>query len=319
MKKLLFSFIALCMGMCAMAQSSVYVCKKNGKYTKYLIADLDSISFTEPFLPLSGVFTIAKGKTVKFASGNLQCTLSATDTIWKFATNQYDMLGTDNVIGGTISTDTTYGESKSGSALAEKIDLFGWSANNTTAPWGISTSEEDSIDYSGDFVDWGKNIGDGDAWRTLTKEEWLYLLNIRTNASEKKGIARLTLNDDGSQYINGLILLPDEWTDVEGVTFRTGFSTNYSSVQAYTLQTITLTDWQKLEAAGAVFLPTTGRRDGMEVKYVQCRGYYWADTPTDKKETYSKTQYMYFASNIARTSTSGRYYGRAVRLVQDVK
>ena len=248
-------------------------------------------------------FSVAEGKYVYFSQGNLQCTLSATDTTWGFAANQYDMIGEANV-----TTDAN-----GNVILANKIDLFGWSGNNTTAPWGISTSES-NLDYSGDFVDWGKNIGDGNTWRTLTYDEWEYILNTRTNASDKKGIARINLNNDGSQYANGLILLPDSWTLPDGVSFTTGFNT-YSGEDFYALyQTISLSDWQQLEAAGALFLPAAGKRDGTEVWYVQLNGLYRAATPFDVYYVYR----LDFYSNEASTLYNDRYLGNAVRLIQDL-
>ncbi len=248
------------------------------------------------------VFSVSATKQVAFSKGNLQCTLSATDTTWSFAENQYDMLGTANV---------------SGSALADKIDLFGWSGSTGSAKWGISTST-DYNDYSGDFVDWGQNtIGTNtqNTYRTLTNDEWDYLLNTRTDAANKKGVARIKLNDDGTDYVNGLILLPDSWTCPENITFKSDFASAYGE-QAYAdYQTFTLADWQKLEAAGAVFLPASGRRYGSDVSRVQYYGYYWSATPDDTFYAY----YLYFISLGAYTDFNYRYYGHAVRLVQDIK
>ena len=277
-------------------------------------------------------FTVsADGKQVYFSKGNLQCTLSATDTIWDFAENQYDMLGTDNVIGGTDNVlgspviDSNGGEYKTGTSLADKIDLFGWSANNTTAPWGISTSGTSQKDYLGDFVDWGKNIGNGNTWRTLTSEEWKYLLKTRTNYEKLQGVARIQLSKN--EYVNGLILLPDAWTDIEGVTFKSGFSNStygssyvsYASSGAYArYQTFTLDEWQKLEAAGAIFFPATGNRIGKKVQHVTYSGSYWSATPFFR-DTYEACNGLNFSVTGASTSiVKERSLGNAVRLVQDV-
>ena len=254
-------------------------------------------------------FSVAADKQVYFTKGNLQYTQS-TKT-WSFAENQYDMLGTDNVTDGTISSDAQYGYSKEGTALADKIDVFGWSANNTTAPWGLSTST-DNYDYSGDFVDWGKNFGDG--WRTLTNDEWEYLLNTRTNAENLKGTARIKLIEDGTQYVNGLILLPDNWTEIDGITFKSGFPSE-ENVAAYAAhQTFLISEWQMLEAAGAVFLPAVGTRSGVRVDYVQNISSYWSASPNDE----TGADCLYFASSEAVVATNGRCNGLAVRLVQDM-
>ncbi len=260
-------------------------------------------------------FTVsADGKKVSFSQGNLQCSGVTTSTYtWSFAENQYDMLGTANVTGGTESYNTTYGYSKSGDALADKIDLFGWSGSTGTAPWGISTSQN-SDDYAGDFVDWGTNtIGTSvpNTYRTLTNDEWEYLLNIRTNAGEKKGVARIQISD--TEYANGFILLPDSWTCPEDVTFKSGFASEWS-IEAYaTYQTFTLAQWQQLENAGAVFLPASGSRRGSGVNDVQHDGYYWSATAGDSRGA----SFLDFDSNGAYGGYT-RSLGQAVRLVQDL-
>ena len=250
--------------------------------------------------PLASAFSVSATKQVRFSKGNLQYTQS-TQT-WAFADNQYDMIGDANV---------------SGSDLADKIDLFGWSGSTGSAKWGISTSTNTS-DYSGDFIDWGTNtIGTDapDTWRTLTYDEWSYLRYTRTNADNLVGVARINLNADGSKYANGLILLPDNWTCPAGVTFKSGFASKYS-VQAYAdYQTFTLSDWQKLESAGAVFLPASGYRYGSYVFDVQGYGSYWSASPLDS----DYALYLLFASSEANTYYNGiRNYGQAVRLVQDL-
>ena len=255
-------------------------------------------------------FTVAEGKQITFSGGNLQYTQS-TQT-WAFAEHQYDMLGTDNVDGGSKSYDATYGYDKTGSALADKIDLFGWSGSTGSAKWGISTSTDNS-DYSGDFVDWGTNIGDGSTWYTLTADEWDYLLDERSDANQLVGVARIQLGE--KIYANGLVLLPDDWTCPAGVTFKSGFSNTYS-VQAYAdYRTFTLADWQQLEAAGAVFLPASGFREGSFVSYVQSSGYYWSATPDGSDKAY----YMYFISDsyFSYNYSRNRNYGLAVRLVKN--
>ncbi|MGM9826001.1 MAG: hypothetical protein ACI3Z8_06140 [Paludibacteraceae bacterium] len=249
-----------------------------------------------PDAPLAGVFSVSADKQVKFSKGNLQYTQS-TNT-WAFADNQYDMLGTANV---------------ENSALADKIDLFGWSGSTATAKWGISTSD-DSNDYSGDFADWGQNIGDGTTWRTLTNDEWTYLRSTRANAASLMGVARINLDAEGTTYANGLILLPDTWTCPEDVTFNSGFSSDYS-IQAYAdYQTFTLEQWEMLESAGAVFLPASGGRGGSGIYDVQLYGYYWSATPYDSYNAF----YLSFLSDVAGWRNDYRYYGQAVRLVQDL-
>ncbi len=257
----------------------------------YSCHDADSIVFRA--LP-KDAFSVSATKQVRFSKGNLQYTQS-TQT-WSFADNQYDIIGEANISNGV---------------LADKIDLFGWSGSTATAQWGVGTSENYS-DYSGDFLDWGKNIGDGNTWYTLTSAEWGYLIDERTNADQLKGVARIQL--DGNQYANGLILLPDTWTCPEGVTFKSGFASEYS-IQAYAdYQTFTLADWQKLESAGAVFFPASGVRIGTIVYSVMRYSYCWSATPDGS--VYANV--FLFRSDGAYLSHNDRSTMQAVRLVRDL-
>ena len=282
-----------------MPRSTVYVVhdtvvKTNTVYVK------DTIYINKCGSEGQGVFSVSADKQVSFAKGNLQ--YQASTKTWRFAENQYDYIGDGN---SNIS-DTYSGW----------IDLFGWSGSTGTAKWGIGTSQSYS-DYSGDFVDWGTNtIGTDapDTWRTLTYDEWYYLWSTRTNANNLVGVACINLNADGSKYANGLVLLPDNWTCPAGVTFKSGFASEYS-IQAYAdYQTFTLADWQKLEAAGAVFLPASGDRYGSVVDYVQNSGGYWSATSDDSVFA----RYLDFGSRGTSWGGSGRCNGQAVRLVQDL-
>ncbi len=265
----------------------------------YSCGDADSIVFRA--LP-KDAFSVSATKQVCFSKGNLQYIQSAQT--WSFADNQYDMIGEANISNGV---------------LADKIDLFGWSGSTGTAQWGISTSTNNS-DYSGDFADWGTNtIGTDapDTWRSLTKDEWSYLLSERTNANNLIGVARINLNADGTEYANGLVLLPDYWACPADVIFKSGFADTYA-VQAYAdHQTFTLADWQLLEAAGAVFLPASGHRLGADMSWVQNVGYYWSATPLVGISGFAL--YLGFTPNeMGAAFNDTRSHGYAVRLVRDL-
>ncbi len=299
-----FLLVLLCMLASVLpAQKKMYVWQGETP-TEFEVLTVDSVTFADVLPtptpvpePLSGMFSVSATKQVQFSAGNLQYTQSTK--IWSFATQQYEMLGTNNVANG---------------ALADKIDLFGWSGSTATAKWGISTSQSNS-DYKGDFADWGQNIGDRTTWRTLTIDEWTYLLDTRTNASALKGVARINLNTDGSEYVNGLIFLPDNWTAPDGVTFKSGFVSGSGSQAYANKQTFSLEQWRKLETAGAVFLPASSSRYGTSVNNVQEYGHYKSATPNDSDLAY----YLYFMPTGVRTNSGYRSYGQAVRLVKDVK
>ena len=297
--------IALMMTISASAQFYIYCSDGN-------VIKVDSISMVAPEesedpTPSAGIgtFSVSADKQVTFSQGNLQYT-QFTNT-WSFAENQYDYIGTDNVTGGDITSDPTYGDTKSGTALADKIDLFGWSTSATN--FGVSASQSSS-DYSGSFLDWGTNQIGADApntWRTLSYDEWYYLRYNRTNADNLVGVAQVN-------GVNGLIFLPDSWTCPSGVTFKSGFHSNYGVDYYAAYQTFTAEQWSKLESAGAVFLPAAGYRYGSDVYNVQNFGYYWSATEYSSYNAY----YLGFYSVEAGMGDGSRIYGHIVRLVKDL-
>ena len=242
-------------------------------------------------------FSVSATKKVLFAPGNLQYTQS-TGT-WSFAENQYDYIGKANA---------------SGNVLADKIDLFGWSGSDYNN-FGVSSSNIIN-DYFGSFVDWGrKQIGSDDpnTWRTLTNDEWEYLLENRPNADSRMGVAQVN-------GVNGLILLPDYWRCPAGVTFNSGFHSEYS-VEAYgQYQTFSADQWDELKDAGAVFLPAAGRRWSANSFYnIQESGKYWSATEyVDPYWGNNSAYYLNFSSNEAIMDTNGRSAGYSVRLVKDL-
>lgn len=240
--------------------------------------------------PTSPYFSVSQTKYITFSPGNLQ--YHPANNEWRFAPSQLDYIGDAN--------------SNCSSTYNGWLDLFGWSTSANS--FGVSTSTIIN-DYSGSFVDWGTNTIGNDApntWRTLTKNEWEYLLNTRTNANSLKGVAQV----DG---VNGLIFLPDNWVCPAGVTFKSGFHSSSGSYAAD--QTFTADQWSKLEAAGAVFLSAAGVRKGSDVVNVQYGGYYWSATEYDS----DYAVYLNFGSNEARMN--GCYIrsgGQSVRLVKDL-
>lgn len=245
-----------------------------------------------------GEFSISETKKVAFAPGNLQYTQS-TDT-WSFASTQYEFLGIDNVVGGTVNFSPIFGDDRyNGTGLADKIDMFYWSTSTTN--FGVGTEPKDNS-----FVDWGTNkIGNDvpNTWRTLTRDEWYYLRHTRPNANDLIGIAQVN-------NVNGLILLPDNWVCPAGVTFKVGFRDDTEATSYATHQTFTADQWSKLETAGAVFLPATGvLYDNGNVQQAQYLGTYW---------TSSKRNYVFgFEPNQARTTGTDNF-GYPVRLVKDL-
>ena len=231
-------------------------------------------------------FSVSAFKTVTFSPGNLQ--YHAANNEWRFAPSQLDYIGEDNA-----NISSTYNG---------WIDLFGWGTGNNP------TNESTDYDDYQTFIDWGANrIGSyaPNTWRTLTYNEWDYIINNRPNASNLKGVAMV----DG---VNGLIL-PDAWQCPNGVTFKSGFANNYGSEYYATYQSFSASEWSKLESSGAVFLPAAADRSGSNVYLVQYNGYYWS--ATEYGSYYARL--LGFYSHEANMGRGNRYFGQSVRLVQD--
>ena len=272
-----------------------------------LVANFTQNSGNVPTGAINGKFTInADGGQVYFSQGNLQ--YQASTNTWKFAENQYDYIGVAN--------------SNISSTYSGWIDLFGWgtsgwnSGNTYYHPWDSNNFNESlygpfgSYNLIGDYAnaDWGvyNPISNGgniaNQWRTLTQPEWNYLFNTRTTTSGIR-YAKANVNN-----VNGVILLPDDWS----ASTYTLSNTN-SSDASFSSNTITASQWSTLEQAGAVFLPAAGGRNGTSVILVGSYGGYWSASYYGSYGAY----YVFF--DFSRLSTyrdDDRYYGHGVRLVR---
>ncbi len=251
------------------------------------------------------LFSIGAEKQIRFSRGNLQYQAS-TDT-WRFAEKQYESVGDGN---GSVSP-----------SYDGWIDCFCWgtsgweSGANAYEPWSISL---DDADYqpggnwqNGLFddhanADWGvyNAISNGGnqpgMWRTLRNTEWAYLFGGGNRVSRW---GRATI--DG-RY-KGVVLLPDEWTTPDGIGFTPaskGFNSN-----VYTME-----QWERLEAAGAVFLPASGFRQYIQFNYQNEYGAYWSVSPYNANAAVC----CIFTSDMLYPSDGdNRSYALSVRLVQD--
>jgi len=256
---------------------------------------------------IQGVFSVSATKKVVFSKGNLQ--YQASTNTWRFAENQYDMVGigygqTDEghycYVGGTVPNSDNREIS---SRYDGWIDLFGWGTGNN--PTNVSTNY---ADYS-TFVDWGVNkISNGGnqagLWRTLTSDEWIYLLFSRTNYDKLWSLA--TVNG-----ISGVVLLPDSWSLPSGLTFTAKVLKDFDT------NVYTVAQWTKMENAGAVFLPAAGIRYGTSMSNVGRYCTLWSSSYSSvmSKHAYSV---IFELSDGYGLSNSGYYYGLSVRLCSEI-
>lgn len=272
------------------------------------------------------------GYEVVFAPGNLQATWDGTSWSWGFAANQWDYIG--NAAGNTsINGNGTI----SGTGT---VDLFGWvgvsnskwsgklGTTGNAAMHGISNSTKVNFkdtygDVAGEALksDWGNTIGS--SWRTLTKDEWVYIFNTRESGSTVNGITdarytHATINtDNGTDGVNGMILFP------EGINVADGEATSWGRINSFLYDNGTWADatkctsaqWTALAAKGCVFLPAAGYRQGAEVYGAGLAGSYWSSTSANY---YRAFEVNFDMEELIINFDIDRPFGNSVRLVRDM-
>ena len=256
-------------------------------------------------------FSVSDDKQVFFSQGNLR--YRTYNSTFGFSEHQYDYAGNDNL----------------SNAEDHWIDLFGWGTSGyqhgaiAWQPTNFSTTRSDFYAYGDPMynlydqtgeADWGYHpIWNGgnteDMWRTLSSEEWNYLLNERQTNSGFR-YAKAQVND-----VNGLIVYPDFWRTNAGELLipnrpndpAATFSSNVISGYGY---------WEALESEGAVFLPMAGWRVGSaSVQNAGTSGYYHSSSRSgDEKSVKIRID----NSKLETDYPLNRPLGCAVRLVRDV-
>ena len=278
---------------------------------------------------LPGKFSIAEGKQIQFASGNLQ--YQASTNKWRFAENQYDCIGSKNAKISETNTDWIdlfgYGTSGQSPYFPYLTEIYSYDRGYTESPSTYyyphsSLTRENGLDWGVNNIETTTITG----WRTLTgtsesvsdyaTREWVYITYSRSKASQKKALASVA-------GVNGLLLLPDVWKQPSGVSF-------VPSAEHFYLNEYTEEQWIVLASQGAVFLPAAGYRRGVNVVDTGSKVIYWSSSPGDYSKrgaaliVYEGGQY----NNNILESCCGFVYdvsiplasdGCAVRLVIDVQ
>ena len=282
-------------------------------------ADLSNVDMKTGLL--HGKFSVSETKKVNFSQGNLQ--YNKNSKIWRFADNQYTHIQSTNWWGSQREiTDDGW------------LDNFAW-ASSGFAYDPLQYFEYDESygqclekgDLAGTKFDWGVNnpiVNGGNTpniWRTLSKEEWEYLLKREKDGTKLCYPSIVCKN-------SGLILLPDDWdfdpelpyTDTPN---EEGFATYGRNVYSEEL-------WARMEAHGAVFLPCAGLvltshfwDIGDIGTTIWVEGSYWSTTQSAmciSVNTYdgSDGDYGYYYEIRYEVLGNRAKYGSSVRLVRDV-
>jgi len=199
---------------------------------------------------VKGIYSVSAMEKVYFSMGNLQ--YQASTGTWRFAEKQYYTVGED----GNQNISPTYDG---------WIDRFAWgtsgwnSGANCYQPWSISTTNSDyypggsdTNNLTGSYsnADWGvyNSISNGGnqagMWRTLTRQEWVFLLMTRYTSSGIR-YAKALVNG-----VKGVIIVPDDWN---ATTFSLNNTNEFGDFASNVVSEMV---WQNtFEPAGAVFLP----------------------------------------------------------------
>lgn len=252
--------------------------------------------------PMSGEFTVADGKQVKFALGNLQYSSTGTHATadgnnttgtWRFAEHQYDQSAT-----GLTST-------------------FKW---GTSGYHGIYPNPPNGVNWDpgmDENCDWGKYnaISNGGNtvgyWRTLTSAEWQYVLYSRTTdfyyGTNRWADRRYIKCIVGSTC--GLLLFPDSFTWPSSVSLPSYTTAYYffrdyinGNQKPFTSLSLTVDQFQLFEDEGCVFLPTPSGGTG-----------YWTASRGDDDSQRRLVFIMTSKIDNFSYSFSNEYYVRLVR------
>ena len=248
---------------------------------------------------LDGKFTVnASGRQVQFTRGNMEYMKShqmahVINHPWEVLTGLNKWCAVENFINW--------------------LDLFGWGTGTDE-----SIIQYDTLASYDTFVDWGEmSYFDGSCapgtLRTLSAEEWHYLLNEREDAANKRTIGAVYMADHGSP-LSGAILLPDEFQLPEGLDIHT-------DAKNFNVNDYTRPEWFQMEKNGAVFLPLTAyRKDTVVYDYDDNQacalvGHYWTSTIDGEGSAKS----IQIDENGLSIVSSPRYLGMGVRLVKDAE
>ena len=227
-------------------------------------------------------FSVSPSKKVFFSKGNLYM----DHCYWKFHENQWDRCFSYP----TQINEVEWGDYNAYQQYSHQgaFDLFSYGATGDGSPYPWDRCFL-SQNIAGTHYDWGQSAYGGHddfdegVWRTLTGDEWYYLLNQRQagvyefDAWHRFWCTSIKLADN--TRVPGILIFPDDipssigWANsIAHAIIGASGEYNYISVD----------DWNNcLQPAGCVFLPQAGRfgDDNTNVAiYHSAYIYYWTST-----------------------------------------
>lgn len=171
-----------------------------------------------------------------------------------------------------------------------------------------------------DLFDWKTATLPSATWRLLSMDEWVYVISRRENAEALFALG--VVNNEA-----GMILLPDNWVQPEGVNFvpsmtkglyrvegMNGFFRNTTS-KSYFDNIYNADQWSLMQQAGAVFLPAGGYRSQQLLQDLGFVGYYWSSTSCRESDA---EHLMFEWDYVSPRACSRASFGYSVRMVKDL-
>jgi len=265
---------------------------------------------------LIGKFSVSSTQKVYFSPANLQYTRTSTSVdwstgTWSFLAHQYSSVET---AANPYCTEN-YGDKTA-------VGLFGWGTWGEGKTPNLTSTSNVNYTWSTDF---SGALGGYSDWRTLTKDEWTYLLNTRAtgvtvNSTNNARYTLATINT-GTSMVKGMIIFPDGFTgnNTEGVSWGTiNAASNYTT-------TCTTAGWNALESANCLFLPATGWRainetinDCTRVEGINSWGYYWTNNASNNS-TLNAYVLKFDSQYVEPDELAIRRLGFSVRLVRNAE
>lgn len=274
---------------------------------------------------LPGLFSVSPTQQIHFSQGNLQ--YQASTNTWRFAEHQWDYVGGTDHGGNHFGNVDGSSNNSISPTYTGWIDLFGWGTsgwdygNTYFRPWDTAIYGEEygpigNNDLTDSYAhsDWGvhNKISNGGnqagLWRTLTWDEWVYVINTR-QASTVGGTANARFAKATVNGIAGVIWFPDVYSHPTYLPIP--LQINNGNIN-FDVNSYSGDAWTAMEDLGCGFLPAAGIRYGTSVSDVGSYGGYWSASCNESSYAYS----LYFFDRFLGTGNRlNRYTGRAVRLV----
>ena len=225
-------------------------------------------------------FSVSETTTVEFAPGNLWYGTATGESTpaFHFENNQWDFTVDSEL--KTDEYDETYYDWKSG-----HVSHFFWSKDASVAyaeSYNDPSASTDDVFFTNasDF-----QVNGETGWRTLSKDEWNYLINTR-------------IVNGNTGYGSTCV-----WATVEDVSGLIIFHDGYNGA---TSELTSIPD-------GCVFLPAAGHRENAKVYSVGTIGFYWSNTLYNSE---SAGELTFNNSHISLISGNYSGDGLSVRLVR---